>query len=486
MDRSEYRKQHMATTRITFTEWLPDQPGVAGAMTEAKNVYPIANGYGSLPLEVNLSNNATENLNNIFAAKNNTTTQLFAAGATKLFKYNSATTNLDNVSKANGYTTASGERTFFTQFGNRIITANGTDKLQAFTIGSSTLFADVAAAAPTAHYVTVVRDFVVAANELSYPNRVYWSDINDETDWTPGPTSQSDHQDLADGGDVMGISGGEFGLILTERSVVRMSYIGSPFFFQFDTIARGLGCITPNSISQYASTTFFLSDDGFYSCDGQAVKAIGSEKVDRFFFADVNLSKINEMSCAVDPVKKLVIWNYTDTFAAKKQLIYNIILDKWSYAETTATFINNVYTPTLALESLDVYGTLDSLGVSLDSRQWAGGALLLAGVTNAKAISFTGARKTGSLITGDFGVPNAQSVATLAKPVIDNGSATISIASRLNLNGALTFSTAAAADSENRVGIRSAGRYHRIKTVPTGLWTSALAVDVDIAPQGTR
>ena len=57
----------MATTRITFTEWLPDQPGVTGAMAEAKNVYPIANGYGSLPLEVNLSNNATENLNNIFA-----------------------------------------------------------------------------------------------------------------------------------------------------------------------------------------------------------------------------------------------------------------------------------------------------------------------------------------------------------------------------------------------------------------------------------
>ena len=476
----------MATTRINFTEWLPDQPGLTGAMTEAKNVYPVANGYGALPLEVNLSNDASENLNNIFAAKNNTTTLLFTSGATKLFRYNSATTNLADVSKVGGYSTATGERTFFTQFGNTIITANGTDKLQAFTIGTSTVFADVAAAAPTAHYVTVVRDFVVAANELSYPNRVYWSDINDETDWTPGATSQSDHQDLADGGDVMGISGGEFGLILTERSVVRMSYIGSPFFFQFDTIARGLGCITPNSISQYASTTFFLSDDGFYSCDGQAIKSIGSEKVDKFFFEDVNLSKLNEMSCAVDPVKKLVIWNYTDEFSQKKQLIYNILLGKWSYAETTASFINNVYTPTLALESLDVFGTLDSLGVSLDSRQWAGGALLLAGVTNAKAISFTGQRKTGSLITGDFGLPNMQSVATLAKPIIDNGSGTVSIASRLNLNGTLTFSTGVAADSENRVGIRSAGRYHRIKTVLTGLWTNALAVDVDIAAQGNR
>lgn len=476
----------MATTRINFTEWLPDQPGVAGVMTEAKNVYPIANGYGSLPLEVNLSNNASENLNNIFAAKKNTTTLLFASGATKLFRYNSGTTNLTDVSKAGGYSTATEDRTFFTQFGNVVLAANGANKIQAWTIGTSSAFADVAAAAPTAKFVTVVRDFVVCANTPANPNRVFWSDINDETDWTPGATSQSDTQDLADGGDIMGLTGGEFGLLLTERSVVRMSYIGSPFYFQFDSIARGLGCITGNSVAQYASTTFFLSDDGFYSCDGQVVASIGSEKVDKFFFADVNLSKLNEMSCAVDPVKKLVIWNYTDTFAAKKQLIYNILLKKWSYAESTASYINNVYTPTLALESLDVFGTLDSLGVSLDSRQWAGGALLLAGVSSARAISFTGARKTASLITGDFGIPNGRSVVTLGRPIIDNGSGSIAIASRVNLDDTITLNTAVAADDENRIGLRSAGRYHRIKTIPSGLWTSALAVDVDIAPQGNR
>jgi hypothetical protein len=455
-------------------------------MTEAKNVYPVANGYSALPLETNLSNAASENLNNIFAAKKNAVSSLFTSGATKLFKYNSANNNLVDVSKAGGYSTATGDRFYFTQFGNVVIAANGANKLQGWTLGSSTAFADLAAAAPTARYVTVVRDFVVAANDLTYPNRVYWSDINDETDWTSGTGSQSDNQDIADGGDVMGITGGEFGLILMERSISRMSYIGSPFFFQFDSIARGLGCITANSVGQYASVTYFLSDDGFYSCDGQAVKPIGTEKVDKFFFADVNLSKLNEMSTAVDPLKKLVIWNYTDNFATKKQLIYNITLGRWSYAETTANFINNVYTPSTALESLDLFGTLDSLGVSLDSRQWAGGALLLAGVTTNKAISFTGARKTASLTTGDFALTNAQSLVTLSKPIIDGGSGTVAIASRLNLDDGLTFSSATAADAENRVGLRSSGRYHRIRVSPSGLWNFALAVDVDIAQQSTR
>jgi hypothetical protein len=44
----------MATT-INFGEWIPDQPGVSGNLTEAKNVYPIATGYAPFPLAVDYS-----------------------------------------------------------------------------------------------------------------------------------------------------------------------------------------------------------------------------------------------------------------------------------------------------------------------------------------------------------------------------------------------------------------------------------------------
>ena len=48
----------MATTKITFGEWLPDQPGVTGAVTDAKNCYPVANGYAPFPSEANYSDDA--------------------------------------------------------------------------------------------------------------------------------------------------------------------------------------------------------------------------------------------------------------------------------------------------------------------------------------------------------------------------------------------------------------------------------------------
>ena len=42
--------------KIIFGEWTPDQPGVTGNVMDAKNCYPIANGYGALKSEANYSN----------------------------------------------------------------------------------------------------------------------------------------------------------------------------------------------------------------------------------------------------------------------------------------------------------------------------------------------------------------------------------------------------------------------------------------------
>ena len=464
---------------------MPDQPGLAGNITEALNVVPMAIGYGPFSSEVALSDSASQNLLAVFSGKFSNVTTLFAGGDTKLFKFDSTDLDLDDVSRtASAYTAT--DMWDFTQFGKVIIAANGKDKLQGWTLGTSTVFADLAAAAPAASYVTVVRDFVVAARTAANPNRVYWSDINDETDWTSGPASQSDYQDIADGGDIQGVTGGEFGLILLERAIVRMSYVGSPLFFQFDTISRSLGCYEPRSIVQYGATTYFLADDGFYMCDGQTIKPIGTERVDRFFFNDANPSLFSQMSAAVDPINNLVIWGYTDTFNKKSMLIYNWQTNRWSHAETTTTYIATAASATITLEGLDSYGTMDSLTSSLDSRLWSGGKILLFGVDAAKIYTFTGQPKVADIQTGDFQA-GAQSIVKLARPQVDNGSADVAVFSRNRLDTEVIFGATTPASSENRVSLRSVGRYHRLKIVPTGdQWKHLVAIDVDATPVGAR
>ena len=480
----------MATTKLTFGEWMPDQPSVSGALTDAKNVVSQAIGYGPFPTPVTFSSSdAAENLTSLYAAKQpDGNTALFAAGLSKIYTV-SGVGGITEVKT--GMTTAATDRVRFTQFGKVVISANNADRLQAWTLGTSTSFANLSATAPIDKFITVVRDFVVCANikesgdQSQY--RVRWSALNDETDWTENVNTQSDYQDIPDGGQIVGIRGGEFGLVLLERAIHRMTYVGTPFIFQFDNISRGKGCMVSGSIAQYQGVTFFLSDDGFYMCDGQTVTAIGAEKIDRFFLQDASESDYGTMSAAVDPIRKLVIWNYKTVNGNRSVIIYNFKTQKWTYGDAGTDFLAEASTSAVTLESLDsISGSIDALTTSLDSQLYVGGKYFLGGTLATRVMTYTGASQTGVIATGDLDI-GANSVVTLARPIVDNGSATVAIASRTLLNQGVSFNTAVAANSENRVSLRSAGRYHRLKVTPTGAnWNNAISVDVDVTPQGVR
>lgn len=474
-------------SRVQFEEWLPDQPSVT-SLRDAKNVYPTSVGYAPFNNALDFSGNATSTLNSVFGAKIGDEVGIFAGSPDKLFKLDATDLSLDDVSKTGGY---SGSNWKFTQFGKVIIAANNQSKLQAWTLGTSSQFADLNANAPVAKFVTVVRDFVVAANigGGAETNKVQWSDIADETNWVSGTTSQSDYQLLPDGGNITGLTGGEIGLVFLEKAIIRMSYSGSPLFFQLDTISRGLGCIDGNSIAQYGATSFFLSDDGFYKCDGQTVTGIGTEKVDRYFYQDADLTDIDTMSASVDPIKKLVVWNYKNVDGGRSMLIYNWQLNKWSRAETLATGVGSITTTGYTLEGLEVvlgYTSIDNPNLpSLDDRLWVGGKFLFAGFKDSKIVTFGGFTYDSELITPDIEL-GYNSVVTLVRPQIDNGTASVSVASRRELDDNIQFNTPTSTSSEGRASIRSAGRYHRFKVQPIGNWTNAIGIDVDVKPQGGR
>jgi hypothetical protein len=536
----------MPIQRIAFKDWLPDQPSILDAVSEANNVIPLAVGYGPFKSAVNYSSSASEDLTNVYATKVDNDVSVFAGGLTKLYKLDSSDLSLDDVSKSGGYTGTN--RWQFVQFGNYALAANGSEKIQYYDVNSSSLFADLSAAAPVAKYVTAVRDFVVGANigAGTYPTRVQWSDINDPTDWTAGAASQSDYQDLPDGGDITGITGGEFGIVFLEKAIVRMSYSGSPFFFQFDTISRNIGCIEGGSIAQYGGITYFLSDDGFYSCDGQNIIGIGAEKVDRYFYANANIGDIDSISAAVDPERNLVIWNYTTVSGNRALLIYNYETKKWCEADTDVDYLSTLATSGTSLDALDsaynisagsfVIGksytirtvgttdftligavantvgvlftatgvgtgtgvaidmaasatalkTIDTLVTTMDDRLYKGGKFLFGGVRDAKIVTFTGTYATANLTTNDLEY-GYNSVVTLIRPSVDNGSATIQIASRKMLDDTITYSTSKTTDQEDRCSVRSAGRYHRVSLTPTGAnWFSAIGMDIEYSEQGTR
>ena len=483
----------MTVKRIAMGEWTPDLPSSTGqestGLADARNVFPNNVGYSPFPTPVDISPSATEDLTSVFAGKDGDDVVVFAGGDSKLFRSysNNGSVVIENVSKSGGYNT-SPEAFSFEQFGKRVLACKDNNKIQQWTLSSdNTRFSDISEA-PTAKCMTIVRDFVVAGNIDSgdKPNLVQWSDLNREENWTPGPQSQADSQYLADGGAIQNITGGEIGIIFLENAIYRMSYVGSPLFFQFDKISTtgcfdGKSCIADNGIS------YFLSNDGFYQTDGNTVTGIGVNKVDEWFLKNADISKLPSLSTTVHPVYKLIIWNFADNFGKRQNLIYHIETGRWSRTITEATCVGNLATLGTSLEELSLlYPNIDTkVPASLDSRVWVGGKYIFAGARDRKIVSFTGDCVDPRLETLD--IENGyNSVITMARPIVDNGQANISIASRQALDDTINFGDVSP-PYENRNNLRSGGRYHRIRVEPVGdNWSTAVATDLTITPSGQR
>ena len=485
---------------IPFGEWLPDQSDLQNpGSTVAKNVLPAARGYRPFASLTEVSGAATERLRGIFATKQDDGTVItFAGDDDDLYKLNTTNFNLDSINS--GYSMTGDTYWKFVRFGDEVIAGgNDTDGLQGFTVGTDSAFAAVSGA-PAARQLAVIRDFVVTGN-VSYSggthrSRVRWSSINDATSWTIG-TNQADFQDIPDAGQITGLVGGEYGVVLLEKAIARMQYVGSPLIFTFEKVETNHGCNYPNSVASLgASQVFYLADDGFFMFNGQKSIPIGAEKVDQFFFDDLDFDNSDRITCTIDPENQCVMWGYPSINGVgnpDRIIVYNYAVQKWSIVELDHELLSSSLTPSFSLEALDnISSTLEGLTTSLDSRFYSGGFFQLSAGKDKKIHTITGTPLEATLETTEFEPANMrQSLIRSVTPYVTTkgGSAptvTSQLASRSRQIDSFTFGSAVTLNNDNTCPIRGSGRYHRIRVSVNGDWRYALGVDIDASAMGKR
>jgi hypothetical protein len=485
---------------IPFGEWLPDQSDLQNpGSTVAKNVLPAARGYRPFASLTELSGAATERLRGIYATKATDGTVLtFAGDDDDLYKLNTTTFALDSINS--GYTMSGDTYWKFVRFGDEVIACgNDTDGLQGFTVGTDSAFAAISGA-PAAREIAVVRDFVVTGNvtysSATHRSRVRWSAINDASSWTLG-TDQADFQDIPDAGQITGLVGGEFGVVLMERAIARMQYVGSPLIFTFEKVETNHGCNYPNSVASLgASQVFYLADDGFFMFNGQKSIPIGAEKVDQFFFDDLDFANSDRISCTIDPENQVVMWGYPSVNGIgnpDRILVYNYAVQKWALVELDHELLSSSLTPTFSLEALDTLSSsLDDLTTSLDSRFYSGGFFQLSAGKDKKIHTITGAPLEATLETTEFEPANMRhSLIRSVTPYVTTKGAvaptvTSQLASRTRQIDGYTYGSAVTLNNDNTCPIRGSGRYHRVRVNVNGDWRYALGVDIDASAMGKR
>lgn len=481
---------------IPFGEYMPDQstfenPGTA----YVNNVVPRAKDYGPVSNLVAQSDAMTARCQGVISVRDNSGgSWAFAGTQTKLYRMGGALTWANVSQSATTYATPSTGYWEFAKFGNLVLATNSVDAIQKFNVNSSTVFADLGGSPPVAKHIAAVRDFVVLGDVSGDASLVRWSAFNNAESWTIG-TSQADSQDTPTGGRIQRIIGGEIGYVFKEFAIYRMNYEGAPIIFRFDEVEPNRGLLAPGGIARVGKAIFYMSNEGFYMLDAVSGMStpIGAEKVDRTVYGDMNQQFLDRISCAVDPVNRLVKWLYPSSQSndgtPDSIITYNYATQRWAREDATADLICSVLSPGYTLEGLDSVDDLDSLQYSLDSNAWNSSSWVMSGFTSTFKLGyFSGSYKEATLDSAEFSMGMRRSIITNVMPIVDSSAATCAAASRERRADSSEYGTASSMRNSGNCPLLSSGRYHRIRTtIPAGeFWTVAQGLEVNMQADGEQ
>ena len=487
-----------------FAPWEPDRSTFSPTGgQEALNVIAAEDGYGPFPAFAYQASALTARVQGAAAYRQATNTIFnFAGDVTKLYKAASDGLSFADVSRSSGvaYATPSDGWWNFTQFGDYVIAVNQADATQYFLMGTSTKFEPLAGSPPRAAFCTTVRDFVVLARLSTDYNALQWSAIQDPTDWTASVVTLSDSQSFAEGGIVMGIVGGEFGIVFQERAIQRMVFEGPPYAFRFDKIVTDHGCRVERSIASYQDLVFYLGTNGFGMIQGgTSVVPIGDNKVDKWIEANLDQSKRDRCSAAIDPLRKVYMFSFPTAATGGNPdtiLIYHWPTGKWTRARIDHEFIYSALVQSgVTIDGLASFSsTIDAIPYVVDSPFWSGsGRLFLAGFdTSHRQGSFSGASLEAIAETPDIQFTQGRkTLLRSVRPMIEGSSVTprLTVKSRNRLQDSITTSSESTTNSDGLTPVRVNARYHRLRwRIPASdTWTLFTGIDdVTASPMGRR
>jgi hypothetical protein len=470
---------------IVFKDWLPDQPALGNpGLTDATGVLPVDGTYKSflsLTAGANSTAAAVTSPVTAFHAEHAGSSALYI-GSNRLYVSNNSGVSFTDRSAATYNTATHWE---YEQFDDLAIAANLGDRLQAQTIGSTSAFTALSASAPYAQVVGKVGRFLVAGQLASTagsstadrPNVIQWSAIDDPTNWpTPGSSTavafQAGEQILnSKFGKVQFIAGGDqFGVVVQETGVTRMTYVGGDVVFQFDEVdsSPGIGAFFPNATIQVGGLVYFISPSGFFVTDGTQVVPIGNGVVDRFFWGNVSSSTgLYRVTVGHDPQKKLIYWGYALSNSLdgvpQRVLIYNYVEKRWSVATQSLNAL--VSPPPFRIQT----------GLSAFN-------------TSGKYSTFSGAPPGAVMTSGEIeGNPGGYTYVSGIKPLVDVtvNAVTAALGTRSDQSSSVTYTSEVTANSRSGFcDFRSEARYHRARLTIAGTFNAAQGFEYDAEQAG--
>tara|TARA_B100000212_G_scaffold116666_1_gene87019 strand:+ start:6442 stop:8286 length:1845 start_codon:yes stop_codon:yes gene_type:complete len=193
------------------------------------------------------------------------------------------------------------------------------------------------------------------------PLFVRWSDSENMFDWTPSATNSAGGVKLSSGSQIIGaVQTRQETLVFTDASVFSMRFVGSPFYFSFNEIARGIGMISPKAGVAVGGQVFFMDDGAFYRATGN-IERINCTVLD-YIFSNINKSQRFKIFAGHNQTHNEVIWFYPSASSNEidRYVTYNYAEKVWSVGTTADNFTRTAWNQAPLLDFPLATGKLDN------------------------------------------------------------------------------------------------------------------------------
>ena len=195
-------------------------------------------------------------------------------------------------------------------YGDRVVFCSANSRLKSFDV---TVNRVVETHNDSPNACTVLgrfRQFLFAAQGST----LYWNDPNDLNKWTGSADSGLAGRLVnTTGGKIKAIIADTLVMVLLERAVATLTFVGSAVTFSYNVISNEIGCVTTNrGVIDAGPYWYFISDHGIHRINGMGhIMNIGAMTCD-IWLTDrfrAGTASAPDVSAAVDRVEGLVWWH---------------------------------------------------------------------------------------------------------------------------------------------------------------------------------
>ena len=393
-----------------------------------------------------------------------------------------------------------GEFWDFAQFNDFIFaTSLANDPYYLTDVDSDVSWSALPGSPPKARYCERFADFLMLGYIDGAPTRIQWSSFNSPaTTWAADRLTQAGYADLDPRfGPITALVGGRYPMVFQERGISLVQYVGPPTVWRVSVVSEDRGCIAPFSVATIGSQTYFLSQDGFYMTNGSEFAPIGSQKVNKWFFGEVDNSAISRTQAAVDWANRSIIWSFRSVGSATydRLLVYSWEQNRFSTATVTSDWLVGSRLDATSLEDLDaLFATLEDVTPSMDSEVWLAGDRVLGAFISSGATAtfntFNGPALQADWELGAFQPsPGSRVFVSGAQSVLESVDWSMQIAAvPANNERAETVTAYGTPGIDGAVPLRADGKEMRLalRMPSAAVWTRAQAVQLTFRGSGRR